>query len=121
MDFHHTARRALDPTHSATPSYAILVEGALQGIVIQRHFKALFVNQAYADIFGYTPEEILAMDSTLQLFALCEHTRLQAYRAARLQGGASPVNTPVKGCAKMARLSGSGWNIWSGWPIGRGN
>ena len=41
-----------------------LVEGSLQGIVIHRDFKPVFVNRSAADIFGYdSPEEMLALDS----------------------------------------------------------
>ena len=80
------------------------VEAALQGIVIRRHFKALFVNQAYADIFGYTPEEILAMDSTLQLFARCEHARLHAYHESRLQGESVPCQYACQGVRKDGTL-----------------
>lgn len=76
------------------------VETGLQGIMVQHHFKALFVNQAYADIFGYTPEEILAMDSTLQLFALDEQARLQTYHEARLQGESVPCQYACQGMRK---------------------
>lgn len=46
-----------------------LVEGSLQGVIIVRHFKPLFLNSAYAAMFGYTPRELLALDSTMVLFA----------------------------------------------------
>src|SRR6266478_1508300 len=98
-----------DPTSPLIPRNATLesspnslreplsVETGLQGIMIQHHFKALFVNQAYADIFGYTPEGILAMDSTLQLFALDEQARLQAYHEARRQGESVPGQYACQG------------------------
>lgn len=45
-----------------------LIEGSLQGILIHRGHQALFVNQAYANIFGYaTPDAIYALDSLMML------------------------------------------------------
>ncbi len=92
--------RAEAVLRSSEERFRNLVEGSLQGMVIQRHFKALFVNQAYADIFGYTPTDILAMSSTLQLFAPCEHARLQAYHKARLRGESIPSHYECQGVRK---------------------
>jgi PAS domain S-box-containing protein len=92
--------RAEAVLRSSEQRFRNLVEGSLQGIAIQHHFKALFVNQAYADIFGYTPTDILAMSSTLQLFAPCEHARLQAYHTARLRGENVPSHYECQGVRK---------------------
>jgi PAS domain S-box-containing protein len=83
-----------------------LVEGSIQGVVIHRHFRTLFVNQAYAALFGHTPEEIMAMDSTLESFAPHEHTRLQSYHAARLHGEPTPICYECQGVRK------DGTHIW---------
>jgi PAS domain-containing protein len=37
---------------------ADLAKGSIQGIIIHWHFKPLFVNPAYAQMFGYTSEDI---------------------------------------------------------------
>ncbi|HEX7929028.1 MAG TPA: PAS domain S-box protein, partial [bacterium] len=45
--------------------YRSLIENSLEGILIRRHDRALFVNQAFARIFGYaSPEEVLQLPST---------------------------------------------------------
>lgn len=44
-----------------------LIEGSIHGVLIHREFEPLFVNQAWASLHGYTPEEILDMDSVLPL------------------------------------------------------
>jgi PAS domain S-box-containing protein len=41
-----------------------LADGLSQGVLVSRDFKPLYVNQAFAELFGYdTPAEIMAFDS----------------------------------------------------------
>ncbi len=69
-----------------------LIEGSIQGIIIQRDWKPLFVNQAYADILGYdSPDEIIALDSIESQFAPYECPRLQRYKQARIRGEDAPT------------------------------
>jgi len=77
-----------------------LVEGSIQGVIIHRQFRPLFVNPAYPALFGYTLAEILAMDSTLGLYAPHEHVRLQVYHEARLRGEAAPAYYECQGVYK---------------------
>jgi diguanylate cyclase (GGDEF)-like protein/PAS domain S-box-containing protein len=68
-----------------------LIEGSIQGIIIQRDLKPLFVNQAYADMLGYdSPAEILAMESIEHHFAAHERDRFRGYKEARLRGEEVP-------------------------------
>ena len=68
-----------------------LVEGAVPGVMIHRGHKPLFVNQAYADIFGYaSPAEILRQPSALDHVAPRERGRLSEYAEARLRGEKIP-------------------------------
>ncbi|MBP90874.1 MAG: hypothetical protein CMJ64_29880 [Planctomycetaceae bacterium] len=67
-----------------------LVEGSLQGILIHRMFRPLFVNDAWASLHGYTVEEVLAMDSVLPLIAADEHDKAMAFAEARLRGDDVP-------------------------------
>ena len=70
-----------------------LIEGSIQGIMIARGWKALFANQAFADILGYdSPEQVVALDSTRQIFAPYERGRLWEYHQARLSEGAAPTH-----------------------------
>ncbi|EWY37604.1 histidine kinase, partial [Skermanella stibiiresistens SB22] len=47
-----------------------LIEGSIQGIVIHRDFRPLFVNGAFARIHGYgTADEVMALSSLLPLLA----------------------------------------------------
>jgi two-component system cell cycle sensor histidine kinase/response regulator CckA len=71
--------------------FRALVEGALQGILVHRHTKPLYVNRAYAQILGYdSPDEILSLDSAVLLIAPHEQARLLSYHAARVTGEPAP-------------------------------
>jgi PAS domain S-box-containing protein len=83
-----------------------LVEGSIQGVMVHRHFQPLFANPVYAALFGYTLAEIMAMDSTLGLYAPHEHARLQAYHGAQLRGEAAPAYYECEGVHK------DGVHIW---------
>jgi diguanylate cyclase (GGDEF)-like protein/PAS domain S-box-containing protein len=64
-----------------------MVEGSLQGVLIHRHRVPIFANQALADMLGYeSPEEILRLSSTEQVYSPHEHARMRAYQEARRTG-----------------------------------
>ncbi len=72
--------------------YRDLIEGSIQGVLIHVDSKAVFANQAYADIFGYdSPEEILAQETARNHVAPHEHERMEQFRQARLRGEDIPA------------------------------
>ena len=77
-----------------------LIEGSLQGILIHRNHKPLFVNQTWADIHGYTPEEILNMESVVPLMSSRDQARMVEYKDARLQGEDTPTDYEYQGVRK---------------------
>ncbi len=83
--------------------YRFLVEGSIQGILIQRNMRPLFVNQAYADIYGYTIDEILAMESVADLFFEEDRARLTEYSRQRF----SDQNVPIRYAYRGVRKDGS--------------
>ncbi len=92
------------PSHDPRPSssdesrYRALLEGSIQGILIHRDFRPLFVNQAFATMFGYThPEEVLQLDSLLVLIAPEMQLQLQRYVEARQRGDAAPMAYEFEG------------------------
>ena len=102
---------ALDVTDEIDASEALreseerfrnLVEGSLQGIaIVDRMFAPLFVNNAYATMFGYqNPEELLELGSHLDLFAPQDRELVSAYAAARLRGDEIPVAYELGGVRK---------------------
>jgi PAS domain S-box-containing protein len=100
------AQQAESALYASEARFRDLVEGSIQGVMVHRHFQPLFANPAYAALFGYTLAEILAMDSTLGLYAPHEHARLQAYHEARLRGDAAPAYYECEGVHK------DGVRIW---------
>lgn len=84
-----------------------VMEKAAQGFLIHQGFKPVFVNQAYADLFGYPdPEAILEMDSIIQLFGPEDHSRMLQYRDKRTRGEDVPETYEYQGL----RMDGS--RVW---------
>ncbi len=69
-----------------------LIEGSLLGIVIHNDGEPIFVNQAFAAIFGYdSSDDIIHLGSLDQLYHPDEIERIQKIRADLMTG--SPVHT----------------------------
>ncbi len=84
-----------------------IIDGSLQGIYVHIGHHLQFVNQAFAEIFGYaSPEEVLAYGDVMQLYAPEERPRLQGYYEARIRGGTPPVRYEFQG------LRADGRRIW---------
>ena len=82
-----------------------LIESSLQGILIHRDDQALFVNQAYADIFGYeTPQAIARLETLESLIAPSELDRLRRYCHARLAGQEVPTHYEYQGVRQNGAL-----------------
>ncbi|MDX1512661.1 MAG: PAS domain S-box protein, partial [Gammaproteobacteria bacterium] len=72
--------------------YRDLVEGSIQGVLIHVDGKAVYANQAYADIFGYdSPDELLAQDSARDHIAPHDRERMRQLTEARLRGEDIPA------------------------------
>ncbi len=99
--------RAEQALRESEERFRNLIEGSIQGIHVHRDGKLVFANQAVADIFGYDgPEDILALESVLQLVAHDERPRLWQIAEARLRGENVPSRYPYRGI----RRDGTG--IW---------
>lgn len=70
--------------------YRTLVEGSIQGISISRDSLLMFVNTAFARIFGYDRPETLFGRDWRELVMPQEYERLLAYGQARARGEAVP-------------------------------
>ncbi|MBQ2263009.1 MAG: response regulator [Loktanella sp.] len=68
-----------------------LVDQSIVGIMVERDGKPLMVNPMFAKMLGYeTPDVILSLADTLQLFDPAEHERLSVYAAERRSNGSAP-------------------------------
>ncbi|WP_316978844.1 PAS domain S-box protein [Shumkonia mesophila] len=67
--------------------YRDLIEGSIQGILVHRDFKPLFVNRACAESLGYdTPEEVLKLGSLSKVLPPHERKRARDFANARMRG-----------------------------------
>ncbi|MDA0282509.1 MAG: PAS domain S-box protein [Planctomycetota bacterium] len=97
-----------------------LVEGSIQGVLIHRNDRPLFVNETWAQIFGYTADEVHRTDSTLKFAAPEEHERLREYREARIAGESAPTRYEYQGLRKNGSIVWLENNVrvvdWDGGP-----
>ena len=75
-------------TESPTDSeFRDLVDRSILGIVVHRRGKALYANQAFASLLGYSsPAELLAMESILSMFVAENRDRVSDLHERRLAG-----------------------------------
>ena len=87
--------------------FRVLIEGSIQGILIHRDFKPLFVNDAYARILGFgTAEELLALPDLKVLIAPEEQSR--AWRSyVTLVEGRAP-----SGVQRLRNRRRDGQTVW---------
>jgi len=81
-----------------------LIEGSIQGILIHRNHKPLFVNETWAAMHGYTPEEILEMESVVPLMSTQDQKRMVEYKNARQRGETAPIDYEYQGVRKDGSL-----------------
>lgn len=100
--FLQDSQQYMQALKSTEQRFRNLVEGSLQGICVLDDFKPLFVNQRYAEIFGYDiPAEILQLDSILKTLVVEEDREVIAgYRKARIAGNTYPTNFELQGKRK---------------------
>ncbi|MGI9499824.1 MAG: EAL domain-containing protein [Geminicoccaceae bacterium] len=80
-----------------------MADNALQGIIIHRSHKPLYVNRAWARLHGLTIEDVIAMPTLLNLAHQSEVERLKGYAADRLNGGDTPVRYRYRALHKSGR------------------
>jgi len=85
--------------------YKTLIENSLTGIFIHQDGKYVFVNDRFAEIHGYKPEELVGKEY-LMLIPLDERSELQQVAQKRLDGAA------VSPCYEVRRLRKDGTTIW---------
>jgi PAS domain S-box-containing protein len=86
IDISHLRRKEQELIDSEA-RYRDLIEGAVQGIIVQRDLKFLFVNMAYARMHGYdSPEDIYALDSILELLPKDMHPSVKRRSEDRIAG-----------------------------------
>lgn len=85
--------------------YKTLIENSLTGIFIHQNGKYVFVNDRFAEIHGYKPEELVGKEY-LMLIPLDERRELQQVAQKRLDGAT------VSPCYEVCRLRKDETTIW---------
>jgi two-component system cell cycle sensor histidine kinase/response regulator CckA len=96
-------KRAEALLRASEERYRGLIEGSIQGIVVQRDWIALFANSAFATMLGYaSPAELIGLD--MRRFIMSDHLRLvEGFAAARLRGEPAPPRYEIQ----MVRKDGT--------------
>jgi len=97
-------RQALQAADSIDKNFRNLIEGSIEGILIHHDFKPILVNQAYADIHGYSVAEIMALESILVMVAPHDRSRLKGYSEARKRGENLPAQYEYQGLCKDGEI-----------------
>ncbi|MGI9449747.1 MAG: PAS domain S-box protein, partial [Geminicoccaceae bacterium] len=67
-----------------------MADNALEGILVHRGHKRLYVNRAWAELHGCTVDEIMAMPTLKVFWHECEKERLEGFAAERIAGRWAP-------------------------------
>lgn len=86
--------------------FRTLIEGSIQGVLIHRHGKPVFVNQAWAGFHGYTVDEVMGMESVVPLVAPEDRDRLLQYAALLMRGEPAPTRFEYRGVKRAGSLIG---------------
>lgn len=82
-----------------------LIEGSIQGILIHRDYEPLFINQAFADIFGYDdPQDLLDLNSIDVLFASGEIARVKSLEENTSFDEETPISYEFQGKTRSGDL-----------------
>jgi PAS domain S-box-containing protein len=98
-------KRAEEVLRESEEKYGTLVESSLTGIFIHQNGKYVFVNDRFADIHGYQPEELLGQDPLI-LLDPDEREAARQVISNRLKGKSVPERYEVR------RLRKDGKIIW---------
>jgi PAS domain S-box-containing protein len=97
--------RAEEALRESEEKYRKLVENSLTGIYIDQGGKIVFSNAQFAEIYGYTREEIMGMESR-KLVHPEDRASTDEFRAKRLGGEDAPSEYEARGLTK------TGETIW---------
>jgi len=103
-------QRAEEGLREAETKYSRLVENSLTGIYIDQDGRIVFANQRFAQIYGYTKEEVEGIE-ILKLVHPEDRSLIEERRVRRLRGEEIPAEYESRGLTKDGRT------IW----VTRGN
>lgn len=93
-------RRQEEALLAAEEKFRGLVEQSLVGIYIIQNDRFQYINPTFADIFGYSQEEILALDSTLKVVDPADRSRVEHNIRKRIEGRVKSIRYQFRGIRK---------------------
>jgi PAS domain S-box-containing protein len=112
------------PLGDTEPPYRSLVEDSSCGFYVIRDERFVYVNPRFAEIFGYTVEEILALDSALEIAAPEDRALVRENIRRQTTGETSAVAYSIRGLRKdglTVRVDVYGSRAdHQGWPAAMG-
>ncbi len=96
-------KRSIEERQKLEEKHASVVENSLTGIYIVQDGKVVFCNNRFAEIHGYSKEEITRMDS-LELVHPEDRALIKEMREKRLQGRSVPMEYEVRGARKNGEV-----------------
>jgi len=103
--FSRTLRRHAEAQQKTEDLYTTVVENSLTGIHIVQGGRIVFGNKRFSDIYGYSREEIVGMDS-LDLVHPEDRSLVAEIRQRRIEGKDAPAEYEAQGLKK------NGEKIW---------
>jgi PAS domain S-box-containing protein len=98
-------KRAEDALRKSEEKYSTLVESSLTGIYIDQGGKVAFANNRFAEIYGYSRDEVVGMDSR-ELVHPKDRPFTNNIRKKRLKGEKAPSEYEARGLTK------AGETVW---------
>jgi diguanylate cyclase (GGDEF)-like protein/PAS domain S-box-containing protein len=81
-------------------TFRLLVEESLTGIYLIQNDRFVYVNRRFAEMFGYTREEVLALGSVMDLIAEADRPMVAEKLRQRLDGEIDSVEYSIRGLRK---------------------
>jgi PAS domain S-box-containing protein len=92
-------KMAEEALRESEEKYSALVEGSLTGVYIEQDGKIEFANEKFAEIYGYTRQEITGIESH-SLVHLDDSEMVQDIRRKRRSGKGAPLEYEARGLTK---------------------
>ena len=94
-------KKAEENLRDSEERFRNLIEGSLQGILIHRDNKPLFINEACAKMFGYeSTEEVMQTENLLLFVSPTSQSQIREFQGARSRGEKAPAFFEFEGVHK---------------------
>ncbi|HEY3250366.1 MAG TPA: PAS domain S-box protein [Ignavibacteria bacterium] len=97
-------REQFSELHSSASHYSNILESTRDGIIVEENENVVYVNGAFARIFGYDNDEDLIGMHVSKLLSAEDAKRMSSYGKKRMRGEAVPNHYDFKGLHKSGHI-----------------